>query len=80
MPTQMNMKKFLPVLIIVLLFLGYLGNGVRNWLFDMINSSYRTTGQYAQLTKIPAAPVVLPKDSYICNSGQKRPWIGCMIR
>lgn len=80
MPNQIDVKKLLPGLIIGILFLGFFANGLRNWLFDMMDSSYRTSGQYAKLMVVPAPPVVLPKDTYLCDTPQKTPWLGCAIR
>jgi hypothetical protein len=81
MPTQLDMKRLLPALIVGVFALGTVAYGVNHFIFEMANLSFRTDGEYAKLTSPGVVPpVTLPKDTYICNPPQKTPWVGCAIR
>lgn len=80
MPNNLSMQKLLPALIVGVLALGFAGAVVTDWLFDMWHTSVRIEGRYAKQITPPAAPIQLPKDSYLCGPNAKNPWVGCTIR
>lgn len=94
MPANLNLKRFLPVAVVVFLYLAYLSNGVNNFVSGMWHNSIRSTSSYKPVsiaaipnpevgvgaTVVPDPKPVLPKDSYICSPQQKTPWIGCFIQ
>lgn len=80
MPNKLNMKLILPVAVIGLV--GVLGGAavVSNWVLDILDSSFRTEGRYAQQLKVAPPAAQLPKDSFLCPANLKSPWIGCSIQ
>lgn len=77
---NLDMKKVIPAAIAGVLALGFAAGVVGNWVMDIMDSSYRTSGRYAKQLEVQAPPAQLPKDSYLCPPDAKNPWIGCTIR
>lgn len=77
---QLEMKKVIPAAIIGVIGLGFAAAVVGNWLMDMMDSSYRMEGRYAKQLEVAAPPAVIPKTTYLCQQGEKNPWLGCSIR
>ncbi|MDR3606131.1 MAG: hypothetical protein P4M08_01990 [Oligoflexia bacterium] len=73
-------KRLIPVAIVGLFVLAGAGAVVGNWVEGIWDSSVRVEGQYADKLKTPVARTYLPKDSYICDPKQQKPWLGCSIR
>jgi hypothetical protein len=77
---QIPLSKLIPAAIVGLIGFAAVAAVVGNWVMDIMDSSYRTQGRYAQMLEAPKPPKTLPKDSYLCPANEKSPWIGCAIR
>jgi hypothetical protein len=80
MNSKITPQQLIPVAIIGLVVLGGAGAIVGNWVGAIWDSSIRVEGRYAEKLKTPAPPAYLPKDSYVCDPHQQKPWLGCSIR
>jgi hypothetical protein len=78
--SQIPMSKLIPGLIVGLIAVAAAGAIVGDWAMNIMDLSFRTTGRYAKNLEVPAPPIQLPKDSYLCPANTKNPWIGCTIR
>ncbi len=80
MSSPFTPQRVVPVAIVGLLVLAGAGAIVGNWVSAIWDSSIRVEGRYAAKLVTPAPAAYLPKNSYVCDPHQQKPWIGCSIR
>jgi hypothetical protein len=78
--TRITPQRLIPVAVIGLAVMAGAGAIVSNWVSDIWDSSVRVEGRYAARLITPAPPIQLPKNSYVCDPKQQKPWLGCTIR